>query len=299
MPSSFYILLLLNLSSFGAYALFPEIFEGYSDYLALILIGLLGIPHGAMDHLLVTVKVKNNPRLFYFLYLTSIFVYVSVWYFFPLFSLLFFLILSAFHFGQSQFNAKTLRSRKNIEMYTGFAWGTFLLSIFIFLNIEEIIAFNTIHSDLAVLNPLFKSNHWVFFMGVSSFIYILLSWFALSVKNWIIELLYVALIISTFYFQPLFLGFTLFFVCTHSFEVMKTEFQFLKRLKNKISILRFIQILIPLTTLSFVGTFMLFLMSYYEIISASFPFIVLVVISTITFPHVIVMHLFYTKQHRY
>jgi Brp/Blh family beta-carotene 15,15'-monooxygenase len=71
-----------------------------------LLIVFTGIPHGAVDHL---VEARNRslheqkfllPR-FLFIYVLQMAVYGLLWYLFPALSLLLFLILSAWHFGES------------------------------------------------------------------------------------------------------------------------------------------------------------------------------------------------------
>lgn len=67
---------------------------------------LLGIPHGAIDHLIEEQYLSKNARpfsLFRFLakYLIQMAAYGILWIFFPSLSLLLFLVLSAWHFGES------------------------------------------------------------------------------------------------------------------------------------------------------------------------------------------------------
>ena len=68
-----------------------------------ILILLLGIPHGAIDHVLFFKKRKMSQLKFYSLYLGLSFLFVILWHIFPVTSLILFLLISAFHFGESQF----------------------------------------------------------------------------------------------------------------------------------------------------------------------------------------------------
>lgn len=71
-----------------------------------LLIAFAGIPHGAADHL---VEARNRslryqkfllPR-FLLIYVLQMAVYALMWYLFPALSLLLFLLLSAWHFGES------------------------------------------------------------------------------------------------------------------------------------------------------------------------------------------------------
>lgn len=62
----------------------------------------IGIPHGALDHLLLNPKISNKGLVKFILkYLAIIVVYLVVWIFLPVPALLVFLLMSAYHFGQS------------------------------------------------------------------------------------------------------------------------------------------------------------------------------------------------------
>ena len=68
-----------------------------------ILILLLGIPHGAIDHVLFFKKRKMSQFKFYSIYLGLSLLFVILWHILPITSLILFLLISAFHFGESQF----------------------------------------------------------------------------------------------------------------------------------------------------------------------------------------------------
>ena len=68
-----------------------------------IFILLLGIPHGAIDHVLFFKKRKMSQTKFYSIYLGLSFLFVILWHILPVISLILFLLISAFHFGESQF----------------------------------------------------------------------------------------------------------------------------------------------------------------------------------------------------
>ena len=75
-----------------------------------LLILLFGVPHGAIDHVLFF-KMRNISQLkFYCVYLGLIGLFLLFWLYQPLWSFIFFLFLSAFHFGESQF--ADLKSKK-------------------------------------------------------------------------------------------------------------------------------------------------------------------------------------------
>ncbi len=77
----------------------------YFDYaFTFIFMFLLGIPHGAGDHLLIQKQKKDQGLSFSLLrfvgsYLGVMLLYALVWYYFPKISFVIFILISIFHFG--------------------------------------------------------------------------------------------------------------------------------------------------------------------------------------------------------
>jgi hypothetical protein len=76
---------------------------------------------------------------------------------------------------------------------------------------------------------------------------------------------------------------------------MNDEFKFFKKENADFTIWNFLKLLAPYSTLSIIGTTILLLLSYYNIISYSIPFLSIMIISVITLPHAIVMNIFYNE----
>ncbi|HMO31521.1 MAG TPA: Brp/Blh family beta-carotene 15,15'-dioxygenase [Lacibacter sp.] len=69
---------------------------------AAICIVLAGIPHGALDHLVAGTTRKGFRLVPYLLlYMASILLYLLVWWLLPGFAFLFFLLITAWHFGET------------------------------------------------------------------------------------------------------------------------------------------------------------------------------------------------------
>jgi len=76
---------------------------------------------------------------------------------------------------------------------------------------------------------------------------------------------------------------------------MNDEFKFFKKENKDFTIWQFLKLLTPYSLLSIIGTTILLLLSYYNIISYSIPFLSIMIISVITLPHAIVMNIFYNE----
>lgn len=100
----------------------------------LLMLGLLsvGIPHGAVDHLLETGHWKTGLSPGFILgYIGIGAVLAMIWFWFPFPALLFFILFSAWHFGQAD------AQHWNLEPILGFAWGIWVLAYILGTHAKE------------------------------------------------------------------------------------------------------------------------------------------------------------------
>jgi beta-carotene 15,15'-dioxygenase len=86
--------------------LFPDFFLNSRYYILALIILLIGMPHGALDHIIAEKLDRWNGDtkqkiIFYSWYLALVGIYSVLWVFFPLFSFAFFMIITWYHFGQA------------------------------------------------------------------------------------------------------------------------------------------------------------------------------------------------------
>jgi hypothetical protein len=77
---------------------------------------------------------------------------------------------------------------------------------------------------------------------------------------------------------------------------MSQEFQFLKKEEDAFSLRDFLRLLMPYSLLSVFFTMVTFWLSWIDFIPVSIPLLALIIISTITLPHAVGMHLFYNQS---
>ncbi len=257
----------------------------------------LGIPHGALDNILVANKKGLNNFHFICIYLVLIGVNIFLWIIIPRVAYILFLLMSAYHFGQSQFTHyfdQQPLSHKILFL----SWGISLLSGLIYLNIEEISLIISNYTDFEVFEALHQAYpmFWLFVTSTSLTIAQMITFVAfqkLRMESLFMEALVLLLIFSCFYLMPLLVGFTLYFVILHSFKVLLEEFKFLKTKKEVQSTGSFIRMIAPFTLLSIAGICLLFGLIYIDILKMNYGYTLMIVISAITFPHVFVMNWFY------
>lgn len=255
---------------------------------SLLFIVLLGIPHGAIDHIIFLEdnSIVEKPIHFYGLYFGLMGIYLFCWLTFPMLSFIFFLILSAYHFGQSQFSELTAnQSISNYLLY--FSWGCSILSGLILYNIEDLVFLSSFSSDMFYLSAVFNKVLLSILLPLSTIvtIFLLIVIFKtkqISSERFFFEIYLFILIHICFYILPLFVGFTLYFVILHSFKVLSEEFSYLKSRRKDFSVRSFIKLLIPFTLISVFGGGFIILCAHYQLISISNGLLGVILVSVST-----------------
>jgi beta-carotene 15,15'-dioxygenase len=103
---------------------------------------LTGIPHGALDHLVEEKNsIKSNKRfsmlVFLAQYFTRMAVFALLWYYVPLASLAIFLILSAYHFGETDL-AKLPVNGARLKLLQ-LSYGLMILSFILLTHLGEVL----------------------------------------------------------------------------------------------------------------------------------------------------------------
>lgn len=261
-----------------------------------VFIFTIGIAHGSIDNILYLSKTQSKPFKFYIAYLVLISLFGISWFIFPVQTLIAFLLISAYHFGQSQL-VDCLSRETIVEKLAFLTWGIGIISALIHLNQNEITGFLASQNDLKVFahvlsNTDIKSIHW--FATSFTLLFLLYQVFTNSL-NWSrfwFETFILLVINFSFFVLPALVGFTLYFIFLHSFKVLEDEFNFLKKV-SKIELIGFIKKLLPNTIISILATVILLTAVNFEVIDFSYGFVVLVLISSITAPHAFVMEKFY------
>lgn len=258
---------------------------------------LLGIPHGAIDNILY-LRDKNMSNLqFIAVYLLIIGLNVALWWAFARLAYIVFLVLSAYHFGQSQFSHYFQEKRSTLFLLF-FSWGLTILSALIYFNLDEIYFIMESVPEFGVFEILHQEQDMRYLLLGSGAI-TLLTLFNLArnrflmLHDLLMELLVLTLILASFYLMPLIIGFTLYFVILHSFKVLKEEYGFLTAQKETNTLAQFAKMVAPFSLLSIAGILFLFAAIYFKYLNIPYGFCLLIVISSITLPHVFVMNKFY------
>jgi Brp/Blh family beta-carotene 15,15'-monooxygenase len=272
---------------------------------ALVLIVFIGIPHGANDHLLFFNLInksvdKNNKKsiLFFASYIGLIILYVCCWYLFPTFSLGLFILISIYHFGQSNLYISPINS-KFVKIFSIFLSGSFVLLTPIFAHIET--ALPVIQSLSKNPDILKISEDLGNKLAISAGILMIIHWVILMLskhinfKNGLQEILNVLLLFGLFYYSPLWIGFAIYFTLWHSIPSIEDQINFFKTTRVNYNLGKYVREIFPFSLIALSGLLLAFQFSgdYISVnqgLALLFSFI-----AVITLPHMIMMDLLYLR----
>ena len=111
--------------------------DAFLIFLAAINVLTIGIIHGANDLYIVSkirkTTTKQHFGYLFVIYVLFVFVMVFALYRFPLCSLLLFVVISSFHFGEQQWYQKTISKSVTIHFFYA-AFGFMLFALLFFTN---------------------------------------------------------------------------------------------------------------------------------------------------------------------
>jgi Brp/Blh family beta-carotene 15,15'-monooxygenase len=233
-----------------------------------VLVVLTGIPHGALDHQVAKQTSQMNAQKFltlnfYIRYITPMLVYGICWYLFPTISLYVFLLLSAFHFGetdlpisQPQFSLATMLLQTS--------YGLLVLSLLLMLHVNEVLPIlNQINIfDASLIGFLQTSTAVGYSMAAVLFCFIItVLWFWRINQQGIWPLLkrmgmMLGLLTISSLTLSLPISFAIYFGVWHSMVSLENIRQHLSTI-NKVSWGSLLMQCIPFSLFSFVGIFLL------------------------------------------
>jgi len=262
------LLLLANLSviSWVCMIILPELFAiNIQLTLLLITVSIIGIPHGYFDFLIAK-KLFNNYKLwlikFIFSYLSISLIYLMGWLYCSEIALIFFLIISIYHFGIEETEEI---EHKNYLLI--FLLGGTPIFIPILFHTSEVFSFFSI-----LLNYNFQP---LFVLNELKYIYVIL--FLLFLINYKKLLFLYILLLINFIFLPPLISFILYFCFHHSLRHYLYSMSDPKIYPNSLNLRKPVLFFIILTIT-------------FTVIAIS----LMLKLTTFTFQHVIIQYIFIT-----
>lgn len=232
-----------------------------------VIIIVTGIPHGALDHEVAKQSSNLNNQVFsakkfHTKYLSSMLLYGIVWYVFPTVSFYLFLLISAFHFGETDLPIDSPKVPL-LGVLLQVSYGLLILFIILFVHIDTVLPIiqkiNIFSQGL--INYL--QGEYIALLAISAsfgfFILTLIASYIIHKKN-IADLKHLfTLVIFVFIsalILPLPLCFIIYFGLWHSITSLENIRQHLSKTKKESLTWKSLMIqCMPLTAISLIGLF--------------------------------------------
>ena len=266
-----------------------------SSILCLLLILIIGVSHGSLDHikgkkLLVLLNIKST-YLFYLTYILISAVVIGTWMIFPSMTLIVFLIIASYHFGKEDTQFLII-DRSYFTRMLYFFKGFLIILAPLYFHFQETIA---IFKLLLIDNEAFYSslnlieaNNVIqigIFCSTLSSIFLFLKNF--EIKKFVVFLDYFSILILNYYLSPL-IAFTVYFCFLHS--IRHSISLAIELDPNSVinGFKLFVKKALPLTILTAVFSFIaLYLLSYSNNLDSAILKIIFIGLASLTFPHIL------------
>ena len=266
-----------------------------SSILCLLLILIIGVSHGSLDHikgkkLLRLFNIKST-YIFYISYLLIAAIVILTWIILPSITLIVFLMIASYHFGKedTQF---LINDRSYFTQILYFFKGFLIILAPLYFHFQETIA---IFKLLLIDNEAFYSSLnfietnniiqiGIFFSTLSS-IFLFLKNF--EIKKFVVFLDYFSILILNYYLSPL-IAFTVYFCFLHSIRHSISLAIDLDPNSLVNGFRLFVKKALPLTILTAIFSFIaLYLLENSYNLDSAILKIIFIGLASLTFPHIL------------
>lgn len=274
----------------------------------LLLLGTLaiGIPHGATDdHIFLETglasKLQTSKWVFYGGYVLIAAAYAGLWFLWPMGAFILFLLISVYHFGQSQMFYLKHKGFYAFKLLFYLLWGSYVLFLPIMFSyseaqpiITELLGYQpwaakTITSKaLPVALVLLGLN--LGFLGLARYQEML------NQPQFLQELMNLGMLGLLAYTTPLFVAFITYWALWHSFNSMIEITTFLTKQANDLDVKGFYKKALPLSLITFVGIAFIFWLTKTYGSMESMVAIFFIIIAAMTLPHSVLMDVLYKQK---
>ena len=270
-----------------------------SPFECLLLILLIGVTHGSLDHLkgkklLAYYNISNN-FYFYFAYLFIAFLTIILWLIFPTYLLILFLIVATYHFGKEDTQFLVPDNNYSNQLFFILKGSLIVFAPLYFHFGETIQLFKLLlienETFYQLLGKFEKLNIFLIAISLSTIASIYFFLKNYEIKKVIIFIDYVSIVLVNFYFSPL-IAFTLYFCFLHSirhmvnliFELDKSNFINGTKL--------FIIKCAPLTLITSIFALLsLYFINFKVIFDDAIIKVIFIGLASLTFPHILLEYL--------
>ena len=271
------------------FLLLPNLLQEIQFFVFTLILLLIGIPHGGIDHLIHNPEIRPQGLVSFILrYLLLMLGYGLLWWFIPLAALIAFLGMSSYHFGQSHFLEQgKLENREGLLYLLKGAFFLFLILFGDWAMTQEILS-SMLSIDL--------SEHVR--LGILGFL-LVSSLIAQGFSNKPFgpgDGLDYLILAPILYFSPLLISFSVYFGFWHSLPSMLAEYAYLRTIPAFNSPLKFGKQLLPFSGISLVGIAGILFTGIKFLEPNQLYLLFFVLISLISLPHILYMDTFLKEK---
>lgn len=290
---------------------------GWQLGLFILLMILTGIPHGAVDHVVYqyvendgvsdkaesiekTLQSSNKMKKahlgrFFLVYMGIIAAYSALWLLFPKLCLAIFLLMSFYHFGQSQLYYLNMSEQNILKVVLYLCWGGLIIGGIVFFNYEASTEVLAGIIDLPALLSRDSALNLLILLGVFTLTGLIFAYFrkSLYADQLLFEIFSLGLLLGLFYLAPLLIAFAIYFGLWHSLKAIQAELRHFD--EEQQSLVWFYRQAWPFSLLSFVGIGILILAASQLEAYISPYMLFFIAISVLTMPHMYYMQKLYQR----
>jgi Brp/Blh family beta-carotene 15,15'-monooxygenase len=266
-----------------------EIEIPFKNIICFFLISIIGVSHGALDHIkgykLMEVYKINNKYLFYPVYIFCCLLVIFFWIIFPSVTLILFLLVASYHFGKEDSCVGSIIKKKFINLFYLFK-GSVVVVAPLFFHTEETLQIFKILGD----NLIMTHENFLVSLLLISFIanFFIMQWSnngGFFLADW------VTIFTLNIFFSPL-VAFTIYFCFLHSvrhsfgliYEINKKNF------KNGLK--KFLKRALPLTLVTAIlFIFGVYILTNYYVLDDAIMKVIFIGLASLTFPHILLEYL--------
>ena len=266
-----------------------EIEIPFKNIICFFLISIIGVSHGALDHIkgykLMEVYKINNKYLFYPVYIFCCLLVIFFWIIFPSVTLILFLLVASYHFGKEDSCVGNLIKKRFINLFYLFK-GSVVVVAPLFFHTEETLQIFKILGD----NLILTHENFLISLLIISFIanFTIIQWSnngGFFLADWV-----TIFALNTF-FSPL-VAFTIYFCFLHS---VRHSFGLIYEINNKNfkdGFNKFLKKALPLTLVTAIlFVVSVYILTNYYVLDDAILKVIFMGLASLTFPHILLEYL--------
>jgi len=266
-----------------------EIEVPFKNIICFFLISIIGVSHGALDHIkgykLMKIYKINNKYFFYPVYIFCCLLVIFFWVIFPSITLILFLLVASYHFGKEDSCVGNIIKRKFINLFYLFK-GSVVIIAPLFFHTEETLQIFKILGD----NLILAHENFLISLLLISFIanIFIMQWSNNSgffLADW------VSIFTLNIFFSPL-VAFTIYFCFLHS---VRHSFGLIYEINNKNfknGFKNFLKKALPLTLVTAIlFVVSVYILTNYYVLDYAILKVIFIGLASLTFPHILLEYL--------